>query len=79
MNLVYGEVVDVNVEEGIQIGTVRISGVKKKIVLDLLNGVQCGDRILICDGIAIGKVADERNAQQGGDGSVVIRHSSFVI
>ena len=56
MNLVYGEVVDVNVEEGMQIGTVQISGAKKKIVLDLLNGIQRGDRVLLCDGVAIGKV-----------------------
>jgi hydrogenase maturation factor len=61
MNLVYGEVVDLQMEEGIQFGTVRISGAKKKVVLDLLNGVQCGDRVLLCDGVAIGKVEESLN------------------
>ena len=73
MNLVYGEVVDVNVEEGMQIGTVQISGAKKKIVFDLLDGIQRGDRVLLCDGVAIGKVGmpdDSARAQSIHDSRI---------
>jgi hydrogenase maturation factor len=56
MNLVYGEVVDARWEEGMLVGTVRVSGAMKRIALDLLSGIEPGDRVLLCDGVAIGKV-----------------------
>jgi hydrogenase maturation factor len=56
MNLVYGEIVDVNVEEGMQVGTVRISRVKKKVTLDLITEPRRGDKVLVCDGMVIAKV-----------------------
>ena len=81
MNLVYGEVVGVGFEDGIQIGRVRVSGAIKKITLDLLTGIELGDRVLICDGIAIAKVEKTRSAETPDDraGSFGFRHSSFVI
>ena len=65
MNLIYGEVVEISVENGMRMGNVRVAGALKKIPLDLLTGVECGDKVLICDGVAISKVDDaseqERN------------------
>jgi hydrogenase maturation factor len=58
MNLTYGEVTELFTENGMQMGTVRVSGAVKKVPLDLLTSVQCGDRVLLCDGVAISKVAD---------------------
>jgi len=57
MNLLYGEIVEVLSEEETPIGRVRISGVIRKIPLGLLTDAIPGDRVLICDGVAIGKVA----------------------
>ena len=58
MNLVYGEIVEVFSEEGILFGRVRVHGAIKKIPLGLLTDAAQGDRVLICDGVAISKVAD---------------------
>jgi len=56
MNLVYGEVVEVFTEEGMKFGKVRVGGAVKRITLELLTDVARGDRVLICDGVAISKV-----------------------
>jgi hydrogenase maturation factor len=58
MNLVYGEIVDLSLECGMKMGTVRVAGVLKKVPLDLLTNPCCGDKVLLCDGVAIGKVTD---------------------
>ena len=58
MNLVYGTIVEIGSEDGIRVGTVRISGVLKKVPLDLIGEAQCGQQILLCDHVAIGKVAE---------------------
>ena len=58
MNLVYGEIVEVFSEEGTLFGRVRVHGATKKIPLGLLTDAAQGDRVLICDGVAISKVAD---------------------
>lgn len=58
MNLVYGEIVDIGMEGQMHIGSVRVSGAIKKVPLDLIPGVECGDTILMCDGVAIGKIND---------------------
>jgi hydrogenase maturation factor len=56
MNLVYGRVIEINEEDGIRIGRVLIGGARRKVPLELLGGVSCGDKILICDGVAISRV-----------------------
>jgi len=56
MNLVYGEVVDLETEEGMKIGSVRVSGVLTKVPLHLVPGARRGDKVLLCDGVAIAKV-----------------------
>ena len=56
MNLLYAEIVEVFSEHGMQMGMVRVGGARKKIALDLLTNPSCGDTVLLCDGIAIGRV-----------------------
>jgi hydrogenase maturation factor len=58
MNLVYGEVTELFIENGMQMGLVRVSGVLKKVPLDLLTSIQRGDIVLVCDGVAISKATD---------------------
>ncbi len=58
MNLVYGEVTDLFIENGMQMGLVRVSGALKKVPLDLLTSIQRGDTVLVCDGVAISKATD---------------------
>ena len=57
MNLVYGEIIAVFSEDGMPMGQVRVHGASKKIPLGLLTNAVQGDRVLICDGVAISKVA----------------------
>ena len=56
MNLVYGQIVEVLSEDGMPVGRIRVHGATKKIPLGLLTDAARGDRVLICDGVAIGKV-----------------------
>jgi hydrogenase maturation factor len=58
MNLIYGEIVDVFQEEGLRRGKVRVGGALKIVTLDLLADADKGDEVLLCDGVAIGKVRD---------------------
>lgn len=57
MNLVYGEIMEVTTEEGMLMGKIRVHGALKKIPLGLLTDAAQGDRVLICGGVAISKVA----------------------
>lgn len=56
MNLIYGEIAHIFEEEGMRFGKIRVGGALKKVPLDLLTNVQTGDRVLLCDGIAISRV-----------------------
>ena len=56
MNLIYGEVIEILTEDGMKFGKVRVGGAVKKIPLELLTDVAPGDRVLVCDGVAISKV-----------------------
>lgn len=58
MTLVYGEIVDLTIEGGMKKGRVRVAGALKSVPLDLLTNPRCGDRVLLCDGVAISKVTD---------------------
>jgi hydrogenase maturation factor len=60
MNLVYAEIVDVEVEDGMRLGNVTVSGAMKKVSLDLIQDVMKGDKVLVCDGVAIAKTNDSR-------------------
>jgi hydrogenase maturation factor len=58
MNLVYGEIAEVFVEDGMRMGRIRIGGALKKVPLDLLTNAQAGDTVLLCDGVAISTVEE---------------------
>jgi hydrogenase maturation factor len=58
MNLLYGEVLEVSSSEGLRTGKVRVGGALRTVVLDFVPNAACGDRVLLCDGVAIGKVDD---------------------
>ena len=63
MNLLYAEIIKVFSEHGMQMGIVRVRGARKKIALDLLANPSCGDTVLLCDGIAIGRVRSSNGDQ----------------
>ncbi len=69
MNLLYGEIVEVMLEDGMRVGRVRVGGALKKVPLDLLTDPQCGDIVLLAEGVAISKVrpaeAEEENNVSG--------------
>ena len=52
------------VENEMQMGNVRVAGALKKVPLDLLTDVECGDKVLLCDGVAISKVDDATVAER---------------
>ncbi len=56
MNLLYGEIMDLRDENGAPNGRVRVGGAVKRVALDLVPEAHCGDRVLVCDGVAIGMV-----------------------
>jgi hydrogenase maturation factor len=55
MNLLYGQIVEIASEDGMRVGKIRVAGAFKKVSLELLGEAQIGDRVLVCDGIAISK------------------------
>jgi len=56
MNLVYGEIVDVFPGPEPVLGKIRVNGAIRKISLDLLTNPSPGDKVLICEGVALAKV-----------------------
>jgi hydrogenase maturation factor len=60
MNLIYGEIVEIEVEDGMRFGNVTVSGAMKKVSLDLVQDVTKGDKVLLCDGVAIAKSNDSQ-------------------
>lgn len=59
MNLIYAEILEIFVEEGMQMGRVRVGGAVKAVSLDLLTDPERGDTILLADGVAISKVVPD--------------------
>ena len=57
MNLLYGDIVEIFSQDGMRMGKVRVAGAVKNIPLELLTDVQSGDRVLVCDGVAISRVS----------------------
>ena len=56
MNLIYGEIVDVFSGPEPRLGKIRVGGAVKIVSVDLLKDPAPGDQVLICEGVAIGKV-----------------------
>jgi hydrogenase maturation factor len=56
MNLIYGEVVSLNERDPMKMARIKIGGAIKEVSIGLLTGVRIGDRVLLCDGVAIARV-----------------------
>jgi len=56
MNLVYGKVISTFERDGQRWGRIDVRGAHKIVTLDLLADADTGDEVLVCDGVAIGKV-----------------------
>jgi hydrogenase maturation factor len=56
MNLLYGNVVEVFRGPDSCSGKIRVDGAFQVISLDLLTDPAPGDKVLVCDGVAIGRV-----------------------
>jgi len=59
MNLLYAEVVDLLTEREMRMARVRIAGALRQVPIDLVSDVRRGDRVLLCDGVAIAKVEEQ--------------------
>jgi hydrogenase maturation factor len=56
MNLIYGEIIALTLEDGMRVGKIRVGGAIKNVLLDLVTTPEIGDLVLLCDGVAIAKV-----------------------
>ena len=63
MNLLYGQIVETFPEDGMLAGKIRVGGALKKVSLDLVVEPRIGDRVLVCDGVAIGTVESQRTTK----------------
>jgi hydrogenase maturation factor len=59
MNLIYGEVVGLNEGDPMKMARIKIAGAIKEVSIELLTGVRIGDRVLLCDGVAIARVDEQ--------------------
>ena len=67
MNLIYGEVVGLNEGDPMKMARIKIAGAFKEVSIGLLTGVRIGDRVLLCDGVAIARVAEQTSDYVSGD------------
>jgi hydrogenase maturation factor len=58
MNLMYAEVLSVHSEHGVRVGNVRVRGALSTVPLYLVSDARAGDTVLVCDGVAIGRVSE---------------------
>ena len=63
MNLHWAKLIAIGEEEGVRVGTILVRGARKKVPLALLTEAAPGDKVLICDGVAISKVATAPNEE----------------
>jgi hydrogenase maturation factor len=70
MNLIYAQVVERYSADGALMGKVSHWGVIRAVPLHLVPEAQPGDTVLVCDGVAIGKVNDEVVAQASSPASM---------
>jgi len=65
MNLIYGEVLEAFERDGLRIGKVRVAGAITPAALTLVADAVPGDIVLLCDGVAIGKLQEESSHVSG--------------
>ena len=67
MNLIYGEVVGLNERDSMKMARIKTAGAIKEVSIGLLTGVRIGDRVLLCDGVAIARVDEQTSDYVSGD------------
>jgi len=67
MNLIYGEVVGLTEHDAMKMARIKIGGAIKEVSIGLLTGVRIGDRVLLCDGVAIARVDEQTSDYVSGD------------
>ena len=67
MNLIYGEIVSLKDGDQMKMARVRIGGAIKDVSIELLTGVRIGDTVLLCDGVAIARVDEQKADYVSGD------------
>ena len=67
MNLIYGDVVGLNERDPMKMARIKIAGAIKEVSIGLLTGVRVGDRVLLCDGVAIARVDEQTSDHVSGD------------
>jgi hydrogenase maturation factor len=67
MNLIYGEVVGLNERDSMKMARIKIACAIKEVSIGLLTGVRIGDRVLLCDGVAIARVDEQTSDYVSGD------------
>ena len=67
MNLIYGEVVGLNERDSMKMARIKIAGAIKEVSIGLLTGVRIGDRVLLCEGVAIARVDEQTSDYVSGD------------
>jgi hydrogenase maturation factor len=63
MNLMYADLREVFSKEGMRMGKICIGGALKNVPLDLIADAQRGDRLLVCEGVAIARVEPSTNPE----------------
>ena len=63
MNLFYGLIIEIASEDGMRVGKIQVAGAFKKVSLELLGEARVGDRVLVCDGIALSKDDASKNLE----------------
>ena len=56
MNMVFGEIVTVSPGSEPLLGKIRVNGAIRIISLDLLTNPAPGDKVIVCEGVALAKV-----------------------
>ncbi len=65
MHAFIGEVVEILQEEGERRARVRVGGALVKVNVELLPEVKEGDKIILCAGVALGKLSPEEEDVPG--------------
>ena len=53
--------------DSMKMARIKIAGAIKEVSIGLLTGVRIGDRVLLCDGVAIARVDEETSDHVSGD------------
>ncbi len=63
MNLMYADLTEIFTRDGMRMGKICVGGALKNVPLDLLADAQRGDRLLVCEGVAIARVEPSTNPE----------------